>query len=213
MEAFVSEGSGGLESLPRFPARTFTYVTAQTPPRPLTIQLLVAMICLIWGSTWVVIQEGLEDLPPLTSAGVRFVVSFAALFLLAPWLHRREKGERPTPFVWLAVGTLNFGTSYAIVYFTETVLPSGLVSVLWAVFPLMMGLAGHWLLDEQLRARQWGGLLLGFVGVALLFVTDLEAFGPEAIPMALLLFASPAVSVAAGPKPRPRCCPSWACSC
>ena len=33
-------------------------------PSPLTSSLLVALLCLIWGSTWLVIQEGLEDLPP-----------------------------------------------------------------------------------------------------------------------------------------------------
>ncbi len=165
-------------------------------PRLATIQLLVVLLCLVWGSTWVVIQEGLEDLPPLTSAGARFALAFVALCALAPLLHRWEKGDAPPPGVWIPVGTLNFGISYAVVYLTETVLPSGLVCVLWAVFPLMMGFAGHWLLDEKLRARQWIGLLIGFLGVALLFVTDLDAFGPEAIPMALFLFVSPAVSVA-----------------
>ena len=52
----------------------------------------------------------------------------------------------------MTVGCLNFGVSYGIVYTTETVLPSGLVSVLWAVFPLMMAASGQtW---EQMATTQ-----------------------------------------------------------
>lgn len=167
----------------------------KTPPGPLLTQALVAVMCLIWGSTWLVIQEGLADLPPLTSAGVRFVIAFAVMCAVAPRLARFEGGDPPPPKLWLIIGTTNFGISYAIVYTAETVLPSGIVSVLWAVFPLLMAVSGHFLLAETLRPVHWLGFGIGFAGVAMLFVTDLDAFGPDAIPMALLLFVSPLVSV------------------
>ena len=41
------------------------------------------------------------------------------------------------------MGVLNFAVCYGIVYWTETILPSGLVCVLWAVFPMMMAFLGH----------------------------------------------------------------------
>src|SRR5690606_9838814 len=53
---------------------------------------------------------------------------------------------------------------------------------------------GHWLLGERLRAVHWTGFGIGFGGVAMLFVTDLSQFGPDAIPAALILFLSPFVS-------------------
>ena len=46
----------------------FAIVEAMRPPSPKTINLLVALLCLLWGSTWVVIREGLKDLPVFTSA-------------------------------------------------------------------------------------------------------------------------------------------------
>ena len=165
-------------------------------PSARLVNLLVAVLCLIWGSTWLVIKTGLEDLPPFTSAGVRFAIAALVLLGLAPLLRRREGGARPAPWVWVVVGTLNFALSYGIVYTSETVLPSGLVSVLWSVFPLLMAATGHWLLPgERLHARQWLGFVLGFLGVGLLFQTDVRDFGPEAVPMALLLLVSPAISV------------------
>jgi drug/metabolite transporter (DMT)-like permease len=73
------------------------------------------------------------------------------------------------------------------------VLPSGLVSVLWATFPLMMALTGHFVTRaERLHGRQWLGLGLAFVGVASLFGTDVARGGKRALGMGLLLLLAPA---------------------
>ena len=167
-------------------------------PRPTarTVLLLIGILCLIWGSTWLVIKEGLRDLPPLTSAGIRFLVAFGILAVVAPVLSAREGGTRPPTWLWVTSGLTNFAASYGIVYISETVLPSGLVSVLWAIFPLMTAVAAHrFLPGEQLSARQVIGLVVGLLGIVLLFVTDLADLGPDALPMALFLLLSPLVSV------------------
>ena len=64
-------------------------------PSPKTIDLLIGVLCLLWGSTWVVIKVGLEDLPPYTSAGIRFAVAGILMVFVAMTLGRRESGERP----------------------------------------------------------------------------------------------------------------------
>ena len=82
-----------------------------------------------------------------------------------------------------------------IVYWAETRLHSGLVSVLWAVFPMMMAIAGHVALPgERLEGRQWGGFVAGFLGVGVLFATDLAQVGPGGITAGLVLLASPAIT-------------------
>ena len=65
-----------------------------SPPARLTLQLGVLLLCLIWGSTWLVIREGLESLPPLTACSVRFLLAgaMAALWQLAG----RERAAAPT---------------------------------------------------------------------------------------------------------------------
>jgi len=156
---------------------------------------LVALLCLIWGSTWLAIKYGLRDLPPLTSVGVRFGIAAVAMTGLAALLSKREGGGSPRPLLWITLGSTNFAASYCIVYISETALPSGLVSVLWSVFPMMMAICGHlWLPGERLRAGHWAGFALGFAGILLLFRTDLRALGPEAVPMAALLLLSPLVT-------------------
>jgi drug/metabolite transporter (DMT)-like permease len=69
---------------------------AKPPPSPVLAFALIAVLCLVWGSTWIVIADGLADLPPFTSAAARFAVSAAAMTVVAAIVRKREGGERPT---------------------------------------------------------------------------------------------------------------------
>lgn len=167
------------------------------PPAPssLKVALLTALLCLIWGSTWVVIKNGLEDLPALGSAAARFTLAAALMSVLAVPFASREGGGRPALALTLVLGSLNFALSYGIVYWSEARLPSALVSVLWAVYPLLQAVVGHLFLPgERLAPTQGLGFGLGFLGVAALFATDLRALGHEAIPAGAVLLCSPLVS-------------------
>lgn len=164
-------------------------------PSKLTVALCYTALCLVWGSTWVVIKNGLDDLPPFQSAAARFVLAALALVALTPVLAKREGGARPPLRLAALQGTMNFALSYGIVYWAETVLASGLVSVLWAVFPLLMGVSGHYFLGERLGRLQILALAAGIAGVALLFETDLRSAGTEALGAGAILLLSPLVCV------------------
>jgi drug/metabolite transporter (DMT)-like permease len=139
-----------------------------------------------------VIKEGLRDLPAFSGAAYRFTIAAAIFVVAARWLHRLEGGEQPPRRLVLAMGTLNFAVSYGIVYWAETVIPSGLASVLWGVFPMLMALSGHvFLPGERLDRRSFAGFVLGLVGVVVLFATDLRDIGPEALGLGALLLCSP----------------------
>lgn len=164
-------------------------------PSALASFALTALLCLIWGSTLVVIQGGLVDLPVFGSAAARFTLSAACMSVLGAVLAKREGGAQPTLGLSLVLGTLNFAASYGIVYWSETKLPSGLVSVLWAVFPMLQAVMGHlYLSGERLAPAQFAGFALGFAGVVALFATDLRGLGAGAVPAGLVLLLSPLVS-------------------
>ena len=130
---------------------------------------MIGLLCLVWGSTWVVIQGGLQSLPPFSSAALRFAIAALCMSGLAAALGKREGGTRPGLGLSLAQGCCNFAGSYGIVYWSETRLPSSLVSVLWAVFPMMQAVAGHlYLPAERLGAGQvagWGGASCRYRGL------------------------------------------------
>lgn len=161
-------------------------------PSPAWTLVLISIICLTWGSTWLVIKVGLQDLPPLTAAGLRFLVAGSAMAVLARFLGRFEGGARPERRLVLAHGLCQFVANYALVYWGETVLPSGIVSVLWSVFPILMGFSGHYFLrQERLRASQWLGLLIAFAGMVLLFTTDIPKISGRAVGAGLLVLLAP----------------------
>jgi drug/metabolite transporter (DMT)-like permease len=157
------------------------------------VGLLLGLISLVWGSTWLVIRVGIRDVPPLTGAGIRFILAGAVMSLLAPAIVRREGGGRPPLTAVLLQAGCQFCANYALVYWAETVLPSGLVCVLWSAFPLMMALLGHFVTgSEPLVARKWAGLVVSFAGIVLLFATDLRAVGSGAVGMGLAVLLAPA---------------------
>src|SRR5688572_8667979 len=116
----------------------------------------MALLCLVWGSTWLAIKFGLRDVPPFTGAAVRFMVAGVCMAAVAGLLGGREGGGRAPAIVVLAQGLFQFALNYGLVYVGETIIPSGLVSVLWSVFPLFVALAGHFILKtEFLSGAQW----------------------------------------------------------
>lgn len=167
-------------------------------PTRATQALLVALLCLVWGSTWWVIREGLADLPPLTAAALRFFLAATAMTGAARLLAPRERGHRPPLGLVLVHGTLNFALSYGVVYYVETQIPSSLTAILWAVYPLFQAVFSHLFLeDERIGPAHVAGGAVAFAGVALLFRHDLSRIGPEAVRAGSLLLVSPlAVAVA-----------------
>src|SRR5256885_11860210 len=87
------------------------------------------ILCGIWGSTWLFIKLGLADLPPLTFAGIRFLV--ASLILSALILARgvRWPRSRRDWSLIAIVGLLQFTLNYGLVFWGEQYIPSGLAAV------------------------------------------------------------------------------------
>ena len=124
--------------------------------RPAADLPAIALLCLVWGSTWYVIGVCLveEHQPPLTSAALRFLVAGAAMAALTPALARREHAPPPPLWLWSTSGLCNFAGCYGILYVAERIVPSGPAAVLWAIFPLLVAVGGALFLGERLHARK-----------------------------------------------------------
>ncbi len=134
------------------------------------IPFLYALVCLIWGSTWLAIKFGLEGVPPFLGAGLRFTLAAAILWALvffaglSPRLTPR--GRRAA----VIAGVLGFGVCYALVYWAETRVSSGLVAVLCAIAPLVTALLTAFVArTETLSPRKAAGIAIGIIGVVVLF--------------------------------------------
>ncbi len=133
----------------------------------LRIVVAYAVMCAIWGTTWLAIKIGLHGLPPVTGAGVRFV--FAALFL---WLLGRavggERGPAPSRRLVVVLALTLFGGNYALTYYAETGLASGLVAVLFGTLPFFVFALGAVLLRERAGLLAVAGAAVALGGVTLI---------------------------------------------
>lgn len=140
------------------------------------------VLCAIWGSTWLFIKVGLQDLPPLSFAGIRFVI---ATLLLAGVLAARRpvlpRGGRDWTLIALA-GLLSFTVNYGLLFWGEQYTSSGLAAVLQTTIPAFGLLIAHaHLPDERLTPAKAVGVALGIAGVGVIFSDQLYVEGPRAL--------------------------------
>ena len=145
-------------------------------------RLVWLVLCVIWGSTWLFIKLGLEALPPLTFAAIRFVISCAIIFLII-----RIRGI-PLPraradWILLAItGILSFGLNYGLVFWGEQYISSGLAALLQATTPAFGLVFAHFHLPaERLSWTRIGGVILGVFGVGVVFSNQLAVAGKQAL--------------------------------
>lgn len=158
---------------------------------PTTIGLVAAFaaVYVIWGSTYLAIRVAVETLPPLTMAGIRFVVAGASLYAVLRW----RGAERPTAAQWRAaavVGGLLLLGGNGIVVWAEQTVPSGIAALLVATVPLWIVLLNA-LGPRGVRpaAREIVGLGLGTAGVCVLFAPQALTGDAHALPTDLLAAA------------------------
>src|SRR5262245_22928683 len=145
-------------------------------------RLVWLILCGIWGSTWLFIKLGLNDLPPLTFAGIRFL--FASSILVAIILARgvRWPRKRSEWLVIAVVGWLQFSLNYGLVFWGEQRIPSGLAAVLQSTFPAFGLVIAHFYLpEERITLPKVIGVLMGIVGVAVIFSDQLSVAGHMAL--------------------------------
>jgi len=159
------------------------------------IVLTVTVLSLIWSSTWVIIKVGLETMPPLLSAGYRFLIAF--VFLGAFALKQRHSFPRTlkSHAFFIFFGIINFFGSYALVYWGEQYIHSGLTSVLFSIMPFYTALFSIKMLpSEKITLKKFIGISIGFCGILIIFNDQLYLEHPLAIYGMLAVLISPAFS-------------------
>jgi len=166
--------------------------------RNLRTTILFALMCWVWGSTWLAIRFGLEGVPPLVGAAMRMAIS-GVLLIIAAFVMRTQWPKDRTYLVHVLIqGILLFGFQFGLVYWSEQTVPSGLVAVLFAVTPLLTSLLSTVVLRmERFTTVNVLGLVCGFCGVALIFWSEVvsAAHAPAAGAIAVLA-ASVCASIA-----------------
>lgn len=150
--------------------------------------LIYFLTLLMFGSTWVAVKIGLETLPPLTGAVIRFVIAFVLLSLVFRAWKFRLPSRRTLKRDLVLAGVVMYGVNFALIYIGQAAITASLAAVLFATMPFFTGLFAHIMLPaERLTPRLVVGQLVGFSGVIVLFSEDLTLSGPFWGMLALVL--------------------------
>ncbi|WP_421939178.1 EamA family transporter [Pedobacter sp.] len=140
---------------------------------PWAVYLAFAIVYIVWGSTYFFIQKALVGFPPFILGAFRFIV--AGLLMLS-WC--MLKGERiwNTRTIKIAAisGFLMLGLGNGIVIWVEQYIPSGLVAIVVASAAMWFVILDKPKWKENFSDKYiLSGLVVGFVGVVLLFSSQL----------------------------------------
>jgi drug/metabolite transporter (DMT)-like permease len=128
-----------------------------------------AIVCVVWGTTYLAIRIALETIPPLLLTGTRFVIAGLIMLFVA----RLRGNTIPRDFRTLAnlafVGFLLVCVGNLAVVWAEQWVPSGLAALLVATAPFWMAIIEAFRSGgERVGVRGVVGMLIGFAGVAML---------------------------------------------
>ena len=145
--------------------------------------LQALFVAFLWATSWVFIKIGLQTIPPLTFAGLRYMLAFACLLLVLWFSKSKEEVKRLPGRVWarlIVLGLLFYAGTQGASYVALAYLPAVTVNLLWSFSTVTVPLLGIFWLSEKPTFFQWGGTGLALMGAALYFY-------PAAIPKAQII--------------------------
>lgn len=133
-------------------------------------------LAILWGGSFFFAKVAVGELPPLTVVFGRVALAALALNLVVVvsghGLFRTGSPWR----TFFTMGLLNNLLPFALIFWAQTHIASGLASILNATTPLFTALVAHFATnDEQLSGRKISAVLIGFAGVAVLLGPGLDA--------------------------------------
>jgi drug/metabolite transporter (DMT)-like permease len=149
-------------------------------PRTALLVACLAIVYVVWGSTYLAIHFVVDGMPPLASSALRNLSAGPILLAFLKW----RRNAWPT---WRQVrngaliGFMMMGLGNGAVCLAETSVPSGLAALVIAGTPVFALLFAWALSGARPRLLEWLGIVLGLAGMALLNLDLHAAASPWAI--------------------------------
>ena len=130
-------------------------------------------VTFLWSTSFVLIKIGLEDIPPLTFAGLRYTLAFLCLLppaILRPAHRAAVRALSRRDWGWLILlGVLYYTVTQGTQFVALDRLPSATVSLFLNFSAVAVAFLGIIWLAERLTGAQWGGVVLSLAGAAVYF--------------------------------------------
>lgn len=135
--------------------------------------LQALLVTVLWSTSWVLIKFGLEDIPALTFAGLRYTLAF---LVLAPVVVMRPEHRQAVKSLsrqqWgqlIVLGLLFYTLTQGAMFLALAHMPAMPTSLILSFSPAAVALLGIPLLGEYPSRLQWAGMVLFLMGILVYF--------------------------------------------
>ncbi|HRI47769.1 MAG TPA: DMT family transporter [Ignavibacteriaceae bacterium] len=155
----------------------------------ITAILQAMLVTFLWSTSFIIIKWGLTEIPPLTYAGLRYVIAFLCFipFLLQKKFTDEIKTLDRNEWIKLfSLGIIFYSFTQGAQFLGLWLLPSVTVSLMLNFTPLVVAVLGIKLLSEKPTNIQWIGGFIFITGILIYFLPlDLE--GATAIGLVVMV--------------------------
>lgn len=138
----------------------------------LTAILQALFVVFLWATSWVFIKIGLHDIPPLTFAGLRYILAFACLLAMLAFSAAQKELRALPRRTWMRLillGLLFYAGTQGASFVALAYLPAITVNLLWSFSSATVACLGILWLSEYPTLFQWSGILLAALGAGIYF--------------------------------------------
>ncbi len=157
----------------------------------LKIILLYILICLIWGTTWLVTRLGLNSLTPIFSAGVRFIVATITILLFMKFQSIKLHTDKSSIILYILMGLFAYAVPFSLIYLGQMYVASGLAAVIFAIYPFFVALFNKiFIPSERIGLIKIIAMILGFIGIVIIFLDEIGIYNNSFFGMFVILIAA-----------------------
>lgn len=136
--------------------------------------IAVALVCILWGTTWMASKVGVRHMPALQLSGLRHLIG-GGIYVLYFGFFRKMWPQKNQiwQIIWMSV--IMFVLSNGLSVLSIVYMPSGLGAVVGAITPIWVVLFSYLLFKRiHFKKETIIGIVLGFVGVVITFYDFVE---------------------------------------
>ena len=134
--------------------------------------LIALFVVFLWATSWILIKIGLEDIPALTFAGLRYTLAFIFLIPVVFLTKRRSTIRSISRRTWLSLiilGILFYAVTQGASFIALSYLPAVTVNLLWSFSSVAVAFFGILFLNERPTFFQWSGIIVAVIGAVVYF--------------------------------------------
>jgi drug/metabolite transporter (DMT)-like permease len=145
------------------------------------IKIFPIIFILLWSSAFITTKPIIDNSDPFSALAFRFALVALGFFLFSLYSKEKILVNKRNFFESFFSGVLFHGFYLGGVFYSISIgMPTGIAALIVTLQPILTNALSGPILNEKVSTKQWVGVLLGFVGAALVLGYDIGSKIPTA---------------------------------